>query len=75
MHVDTAAFANYIFFFSWKSRELSNEIIKSLTTSNNMLSPRLIYVGTETRIEFNESCLKQNKITYTHGTIVNIYIV
>ena len=24
---------------------------------------------------FNGSCLKQDKITYTHGAIVNIYIV
>ena len=30
---------------------------------------------TETRVEFNGSCLKQDKTMYTHGKIVNIYIV
>ena len=29
----------------------------------------------QARAKFNESCLKQDKITYTHRTIVNIYIV
>ena len=33
------------------------------------------FYGTETRVEFNGSCLKQDKVTYNHGTIVNIYIV
>ena len=27
------------------------------------------------RIKFNGSCLQQPKLSYTHGTIVNIYIV
>ena len=30
---------------------------------------------TKTRVEFNGSCLKQDKTMYTHGKIVNIYIV
>ena len=29
----------------------------------------------KTRLEFNGSCLKQDKVTYTHSAIVNIYIV
>ena len=33
------------------------------------------YCGTKTRVKFNGSCLKQDKIIYTHGKIVNIYIV
>ena len=32
-------------------------------------------MGTKTRVKFRGSCLKQDKITYTHGKIVNIYIV
>ena len=32
-------------------------------------------MGTKTRVRFSGSCLKQDKITYTHGKIVNIYIV
>ena len=31
--------------------------------------------GTKTKVEFNGSCLKQDKITYDHGKVVNIYIV
>ena len=30
---------------------------------------------TKTRVEFNGSCLKQDKTMYNHGKIVNIYIV
>ena len=33
------------------------------------------YFGTKTRVKLNGSYLKQDKITYTHGTLVNIYIV
>ena len=47
-----------------------------------ILSKRLIidvitisYYGTEPRVEFNGSCLKQDEITFNHGKIVNIYIV
>ena len=35
----------------------------------------LVYFGTKTRAKFGGTCLKQDKTTYTHGTIVNIYIV
>ena len=28
-----------------------------------------------TRVEFSRSCLKQDKVTYNHGAIINIYIV
>ena len=32
-------------------------------------------MGTKIRVKFSGSCLKQDKITYTHGKIVNIYTV
>ena len=32
-------------------------------------------MDTKIRVKFSGSCLKQDKITYTHGKIVNIYIV
>ena len=32
-------------------------------------------MGSKIRVKFSGSCLKQDKITYTHGKIVNIYIV
>ena len=43
--------------------------------ANNFLNPSLNYLGTKIRVKFHGSCLKQDKITYTHGKIVNIYIV
>ena len=33
------------------------------------------YRGNKIRVKVTGSCLKQPKISYTHGTIVNIYIV
>ena len=59
---------------SWKSKGLSNETIKLPATSDNSLTPALSYYGTKTRINVYGSCLKQPKLSYTHGTIVNIYI-
>ena len=55
----------------WKSIGLSNEDIKPPTTSNNSLK----YTGKIMYVKFNGSCLKQDKITFNHGRIVNIYIV
>ena len=33
------------------------------------------YYGTKRRVAFTGSCLKQTNISYTHGKVVNIYIV
>ena len=33
------------------------------------------YYGTKTRLEFIRSCLKQDKNTFNHAKIINIYIV
>ena len=60
---------------SQKSKGLSDECIKPPTTSDNGLTPELHYYGTKTRVKVNGSCLKQPKRSYTHGAIVNIYIV
>ena len=57
-----------------KSKELSDESIKPLTTSDNSLAPSLNYISTKTRVKFVGSCLKQDKITFTHNNVVNIYI-
>ena len=51
------------------------ESIKPPTTSNNSLTPELNYYGTKTRVKFIRIFLKQSKITYTHGKVVNTYIV
>ena len=64
---------NYI--SSRKSKRLSAESIKPPTTSNNSLTPIVSYYGTKTRVKLTGSCLKQPKISYTHGKEVSIYIV
>ena len=56
---------NYIYF--WKSNCLSDKNITAPTTSDFNLNPQLNYLGTKTKVGFNESCLKQDKITYDHG--------
>ena len=54
---------------------LSDEGINSIKTSNYIVIPYLDYYGNKIKVKFNGICLKQDKITYTHGKIVNIYIV
>ena len=60
---------------SWKYKGLSDESIKPPSTSVNSLNPALNYYGTKIRVKFTGSYLKQSKITYTQGRVVNIYIV
>ena len=67
--------ANTDYVSSWKSKGLSAKTIKPPTTSDNSLTPAVSYYGTKTRVKFTGSCLKQSKISYTHGKVVNIYIV
>ena len=58
---------------SWQCKGLSTENIDPPTTS---LSSSTNYVGNKIRVKFTGNCLKQsNKFTYTHGKVVNIYIV
>ena len=63
-------------FYHGLSKGLSNESIKANSVSNNIINPVLLsYLDTKMRVKFNGNCLKQDKITYTHGKVVNIYIV
>ena len=60
----------------WGSKRLSNEKISSTTaTSNNKFAANLIYNNARIKVKFNGDFLKQDKVTYNHGPIVNIYIV
>ena len=54
---------------------MSDEKLNSNTASIYNITPELSYYGTKIRLEFNGSCLKQDKVTCNHGKIVNIYIV
>ena len=67
--------SNSDYVLSWTSIGLSNESITPPSAPNNFLTPSLNYFGTKIRVKFSGSCLKQDKITYIHGKIVNIYIV
>ena len=67
--------APYKAFLSWVSKEVSEEIIKPPRSTNSILSPILEDITTKEKVEFNGSCLNQDRITYTPQTIVNIYIV
>ena len=53
---------------------MSDERIKSPTTANKIRNPSQSYVVTKVRVRFSGDCLKQEKITFNHGKIVNIYI-
>ena len=51
------------------------KVRKPPSSVNKMLNPSVNYVGTKARTKFNGDCLKQEKITFDHGKIVNIYII
>ena len=53
---------------------MSDESIKPPSTYNKMFNPSVNYVGTKSRVKFNGDCSKQEKISFDHGKIVNIYI-
>ena len=50
---------------------MSDENIKPPSTSNKMLNRSLNYVGTKAKVEFKGGCLKQEKISFDHGKVVN----
>ena len=58
--------------YLWKSKGLSDERLNSNAASSYSIIPELRFYGTKTRVEFNESCLRQDKVTNSYGTIVNI---
>ena len=67
--------ANTRFISELKSKGLSDKSIKTPNISDDNLTPIIDYFGAKLRLKFNGSCLKQNKLSYTHITIVNIYTV
>ena len=54
---------------------MSNEKISSFVTPNYNRAPSLAYDNVRIKLKFVGSLLKQDKITYNHGPIVNIYTV
>ena len=60
---------------SWESKGLSNEKFSSITLSNYNQAPSLAYDNVRIKLKFVGALLKQDKITYKHGPIVDMYIV
>ena len=60
----------------WQSRGLSDGKLnaRGATTSNDEL-PILKYEKNKLGLQFTEDILRQNKVTFNHGKVVNIYIV
>ena len=52
---------------------LFDETIDFVTASNYSITPKLNCYGNKIRVEFSGSCLNEDKATYTHRKIVNIY--
>ena len=60
----------------WKPKGLSDQSIKPSSKSDYILNPGINYAdNAKIRIKLDESCLKQDKLTFTHKQMVNIYIV
>ena len=57
-----------------ESKGSSDEIIKHPNTSDSILAPALSYIGNKTGVKFDKVCLKQDKITFTHKKVQNMYI-
>ena len=58
---------------SWKSKGLSDKSIKPPVEFS--LATLLNYVSAKIRVNFFGSCLKQEKVKFTHKKVVNICIV
>ena len=75
-HFKLFSISQYLEYVSeWESKGLSSGSIKAISMSDNSLNPALNYYDTKIRVKFTGVCLKQSKISYTLGKIVNIYIV
>ena len=66
---------NSDYVLSQKSKGSSSESIAPPSAPNNFLNPSLNYLDAKIRVRFRERCLKQLKMSYTHGKVANIYIV
>ena len=56
----------------WKSIEISDEKLKSMQDDN---FPELLHDKEKAYLNFRNDVLAQEKITYTHDNIVNLYII
>ena len=60
---------------SWKSNGLSDEKIISTTMFTDKSATKTIYDNARIKVKFSGDLLGQNQVAYSHGPVVNIYIV
>ena len=60
---------------SWELKALPSEKITSASTSYSKRVPQLVYDIAGIKLKLTSVPLKQGKVKYNHGPIVNIYIV
>ena len=70
--IDGVGNGDYIYF--QKSKGLYDENITP-PTSDYRRNPQLSCYGTKAKVKVDGSCLKQDKVTFNHEKVVNIYIV
>ena len=59
----------------WKSKGLSNEILKVGSTTNNTLTPSVNYYGDKVGLRFTGNVLQQKAVTCSHKKVVNNCVV
>ena len=59
---------------SWKSKGLFNEEISSVVNPSSAV-PKILYDNATIKVKFDRNLLKQDKVTYNHRPLANIYIV
>ena len=74
-YLKTSVKGSTIYISSWVLKGLSNEKISSITLSNYNQAPSLANDNARMKLKFIGDLLKQDKTTYNHGALVNIYIV
>ena len=65
---------NSSWIIKWKSKGLSNESLKVVSTSSNTLNLLINYYGGKVRLKFSGSVLQQKTVTYSHKKVVNLYV-
>ena len=59
---------------AWISKYFSKKFIKLFATTDNSLGQVLDFSDTIIKVKFDGNCLKQRKITFTHKSVLNLYI-
>ena len=60
----------------WKSKGLLEESITTPITADNSFAAKLTYIhNPKIAVKFEGNCLKQEKVSFTHRNVVNIFIV